>query len=136
MDISVGGQLLDPHINPFSARLRLTNNALRLNSKLTSSTVYRTGTPSTKTLTRLTLAETNARLHEHEASFAVHRPGNPVFRYDVNSLPSNNPIEDDSSCVILEREKGRGGVEGDLVSSLAEIGLWLCGGEWRGPRPA
>ncbi|KAM0792987.1 hypothetical protein ACM66B_002741 [Microbotryomycetes sp. NB124-2] len=76
--------------------------------------VSQTGAPSTKTLTRLSLQETNSRLKEHEVSYAVHRKGNPVFRYDTNSLPSNSPIEDDSCCVILERDPSAK-TKGDLV---------------------
>ncbi|KAK4049741.1 hypothetical protein OIO90_005322 [Microbotryomycetes sp. JL221] len=76
--------------------------------------VSQTGAPSTKTLTRLSLQETNARLKEHEVSYAVQRKGNPVFRYDTNSLPSNSPIEDDSCCVILERDPSAN-TQGDLV---------------------
>lgn len=39
---------------------------------------------------------------------------NPVFRYDTASLASNAPIEDDSCCVILERDPA-GEVLGDLM---------------------
>ncbi|BGO88957.1 hypothetical protein NBRC10512v2_000903 [Rhodotorula toruloides] len=74
----------------------------------------RTGTPGTKTLTRLTPSETNARLKENEASFAVQRRNNPVIRYDTNNLASNSPIEDDSCCVILERDHSSK-VQGDLI---------------------
>ncbi|CDR36875.1 hypothetical protein NBRC10512_005711 [Rhodotorula toruloides] len=73
-----------------------------------------TGTPGTKTLTRLTPSETNARLKENEASFAVQRRNNPVIRYDTNNLASNSPIEDDSCCVILERDHSSK-VQGDLI---------------------
>lgn len=59
-------------------------------------------------------AETNARIKEHEASYAVTRRGNPVFRYDTTSLASNSPIEDDSCCVILERDPSSN-LQGDLV---------------------
>ncbi|KAK4052161.1 hypothetical protein OIV83_002456 [Microbotryomycetes sp. JL201] len=76
--------------------------------------VSQTGGQSTKTLTRLSLHETNMRLKEHEVSYAVQRKGNPVFRYDTNSLPSNSPIEDDSCCVILERDPSAK-TKGDLV---------------------
>jgi len=88
----------------------------------------RTGATGTKTLALLSPAETNLRLSENQASFAVSRRGNPVLRYDTNHLASNSPIEDDSCCVILERENTSGGgnsatststsaksVKGDLV---------------------
>lgn len=74
----------------------------------------RTGGTSTKTLTLLSQAETNARLKENEASFAVSRRNNPLLRYDINNLASNSPIEDDSCCVILERDSASK-VKGDLV---------------------
>lgn len=74
----------------------------------------RTGGTSTKTLTLLSQAETNARLKENEASFAVSRRNNPLLRYDTNNLASNSPIEDDSCCVILERDSASK-VKGDLV---------------------
>lgn len=74
----------------------------------------RTGGTSTKTLTLLSPAETNARLKENEASFAVSRRNNPLIRYDTNNLASNSPIEDDSCCVILERDS-QSKVQGDLV---------------------
>lgn len=85
----------------------------------------RTGATGTKTLAILSPTETNQRLSENQASFAVSRRGNPVLRYDTNHLASNSPIEDDSCCVILERENSNGnstttsgaakGVKGDLV---------------------
>ncbi|GAA5853610.1 hypothetical protein JCM5353_004264 [Sporobolomyces roseus] len=85
-----------------------------------------TGATGTKTLAILSPTETNQRLSENQASFAVSRRGNPVLRYDTNHLASNSPIEDDSCCVILERENSNGnsttttsgaakGVKGDLV---------------------
>ena len=74
----------------------------------------RTGATGTKTLTLLSPAETNARLKENEASFAVSRRNNPLIRYDTNNLASNSPIEDDSCCVILERDQ-QSKVQGDLV---------------------
>lgn len=37
-----------------------------------------------------------------------------MFRYDTNSLASNSPIEDDSCCVILERDQ-ESKVQGDLM---------------------
>ncbi|GAA5876822.1 hypothetical protein JCM1840_002055 [Sporobolomyces johnsonii] len=83
-------------------------------SSFTVPVIAQTGGTSTKTLTLLTAAETNARLHENEASFAVSRRGNPVLRYDTNNLASNSPIEDDSCCVILERD-AKNKVKGDLV---------------------
>lgn len=70
------------------------------------------------------------RLRENEASYAVSRKGNPVFRYDTTSLASNSPIEDDSCCVILERD-GAGGshVKGDLVfwGVFGELLKWRTG---------
>ncbi|GAA5949303.1 hypothetical protein JCM21900_005598 [Sporobolomyces salmonicolor] len=83
-------------------------------SSFTVPVIAQTGGTSTKTLTLLTATETNARLHENEASFAVSRRGNPVLRYDTNNLASNSPIEDDSCCVILERD-AKNKVKGDLV---------------------
>ncbi|GAA6064354.1 hypothetical protein JCM10212_001835 [Sporobolomyces blumeae] len=75
-----------------------------------------TGQTGTKTLTLLTQLETDQRLTENQASFAVSRRGNPVLRYDTNHLASNSPIEDDSCCVILERDpNNESNVKGDLV---------------------
>ncbi|GAA5973344.1 hypothetical protein JCM11641_003084 [Rhodosporidiobolus odoratus] len=76
--------------------------------------VEQTGGASTKTLTLLTQSEANDRLKENEASFAVSRRNNPLLRYDTNNLASNSPIEDDSCCVILERDSASK-VKGDLV---------------------
>lgn len=76
--------------------------------------VPRTGAPGTKTLSLLSQTETNAKLHEHESSYSVSRRSNPVFRYDTNALPSNSPIEDDSCCVILERDV-ESAIKGDLM---------------------
>ncbi|GAA5917715.1 hypothetical protein JCM8208_006702 [Rhodotorula glutinis] len=76
--------------------------------------IAQTGATGTKTLTLLSPAETNARLKENEASFAVSRRNNPLIRYDTNNLASNSPIEDDSCCVILERDQ-QSKVQGDLV---------------------
>ncbi|GAA5885080.1 hypothetical protein JCM6882_007220 [Rhodosporidiobolus microsporus] len=76
--------------------------------------VEQTGSAGTKTLTLLTQGETNHRLKENEASFAVSRRNNPLIRYDTNNLASNSPIEDDSCCVILERD-ATSKVKGDLV---------------------
>ncbi|KAG0665363.1 hypothetical protein C6P46_006810 [Rhodotorula mucilaginosa] len=83
-------------------------------SSFTVPVVAQTGGTSTKTLTLLSQAETNARLKENEASFAVSRRNNPLLRYDTNNLASNSPIEDDSCCVILERDSASK-VKGDLV---------------------
>ncbi|BGP37405.1 hypothetical protein JCM10449v2_001311 [Rhodotorula kratochvilovae] len=76
--------------------------------------IAQTGAAGTKTLALLTPSETNARLKENEASFAVSRRNNPLIRYDTNNLASNSPIEDDSCCVILERDSASK-VQGDLV---------------------
>ncbi|GAA5998039.1 type 2C protein phosphatase PTC5 [Rhodotorula paludigena] len=76
--------------------------------------VEQTGGTSKKTLNLLTAAETNARLKENEASFAVSRRNNPLLRYDTNNLASNSPIEDSSCCTILERNDASK-VQGDLV---------------------
>ncbi|GAA6041308.1 hypothetical protein JCM8097_001331 [Rhodosporidiobolus ruineniae] len=87
------------------------------NNERTSFTVpilAQTGGERTKTLTLLTPTETNTRLKENEASFAVSRKNNPLLRYDTNHLASNSPIEDDSCCVILERDQAAK-VKGDLV---------------------
>lgn len=53
------------------------------------------------------------------------RRGNPVLRYDTNHLASNSPIEDDSCCVILERD-AKNKVKGDLV-------FWGVFGQSRSP---
>ncbi|GAA5959133.1 hypothetical protein JCM3765_006352 [Sporobolomyces pararoseus] len=74
-----------------------------------------TGATGTKTLALLSPTETNLRLTENQASFAVSRRGNPVLRYDTNHLASNSPIEDDSCCVILERDSKNSKIKGDLV---------------------
>ncbi|GAA6006151.1 hypothetical protein JCM10207_000541 [Rhodosporidiobolus poonsookiae] len=76
--------------------------------------ISQTGGAATKTLTLLTTTEANQRLKENEASFAVSRRNNPLLRYDTNNLASNSPIEDDSCCVILERDAASK-VKGDLV---------------------
>ncbi|SCZ91798.1 BZ3500_MvSof-1268-A1-R1_Chr5-3g08143 [Microbotryum saponariae] len=87
-----------------------------MRSSFTVPVISQTGAPGTKTLTRLSPAETDARLKEHEASYAVSRRANPVFRYDTTSVASNSPIEDDSCCVILERDgRIKDSVQGDLV---------------------
>ncbi|POY76164.1 hypothetical protein BMF94_0887 [Rhodotorula taiwanensis] len=83
-------------------------------SSFTVPVVEQTGGTSTKTLTLLSQAEANVRLKENEASFAVTRRNNPLLRYDTNNLASNSPIEDDSCCVILERD-ATSKVKGDLV---------------------
>lgn len=81
---------------------------------LLTSESNRTGAPGTKTLSLLSQSDTNKKLHEHESSYSVSRRSNPVFRYDTNALPSNSPIEDDSCCVILERD-AESTVKGDLM---------------------
>ncbi|GAA6007907.1 hypothetical protein JCM11491_006533 [Sporobolomyces phaffii] len=83
-------------------------------SAFTIPVLEQTGATGTKTLALLSPHETNARLTENQASFAVSRRGNPVLRYDTNHLASNSPIEDDSCCVILERDS-KNKVKGDLV---------------------
>ncbi|GAA5924529.1 type 2C protein phosphatase PTC5 [Sporobolomyces koalae] len=83
-------------------------------SAFTIPVLEQTGATGTKTLALLSPLETNQRLTENQASFAVSRRGNPVLRYDTNYLASNSPIEDDSCCVILERD-AKNKVKGDLV---------------------
>ncbi|GAA5985618.1 hypothetical protein JCM5350_004110 [Sporobolomyces pararoseus] len=85
------------------------------NNAFTIPVLEQTGATGTKTLALLSPAETNLRLTENQASFAVSRRGNPVLRYDTNHLASNSPIEDDSCCVILERDSKNSKIKGDLV---------------------
>ncbi|KAL8279307.1 hypothetical protein RQP46_008344 [Phenoliferia psychrophenolica] len=72
------------------------------------------GASTTKTLALLSQSETNHRLTEHQSSYAVGRKMNPVLGYDTNFLSSNNPIEDDSCVVVLERDP-QSKVSGDLM---------------------
>ena len=99
----------------------------------------RTGATGTKTLALLSPAETNLRLSENQASFAVSRRGNPVLRYDTNHLASNSPIEDDSCCVILERENTSGGASSATSTSTSaksvkgDLVFWGVFGEFTFP---
>jgi serine/threonine protein phosphatase PrpC len=54
-----------------------------------------------KVLQLLTPEECTVKLQATEESFIVNR-GNGVYRYDVNQLASNNPIEDDHKEQIIE----------------------------------
>jgi hypothetical protein len=58
-----------------------------------------------KTLALMSQSQVEAKLHEHEESFTLNRPNNPVFRFDTSWLASNAPIEDDHSTEILSRDK-------------------------------
>ena len=43
-------------------------------------------------------------LSKNERSYAISRPGNPLFRYDTNSVASNETCEDAHSFTILEHQ--------------------------------
>ncbi|KAG0148380.1 hypothetical protein CROQUDRAFT_90296 [Cronartium quercuum f. sp. fusiforme G11] len=76
-----------------------------------------TGSPAAKkTLTMLSQEETDKLLRKYEATFAVDRSGNPVYRYDTNHVASNSPIEDDSLCTIMARDQSQ--LPPDLKSAL------------------
>ena len=43
-------------------------------------------------------------LSKNERSYAISRPGNPLYRYDTNSVASNETCEDAHSFTILEHQ--------------------------------
>ncbi|GAA5895174.1 type 2C protein phosphatase PTC5 [Sporobolomyces salmoneus] len=117
--IGIGGASLTGYLLYKMNEKKSASNTIKENvegerSAFTIPVLEQTGATGTKTLTLLSPAETNSRLTENQASFAVSRRGNPVLRYDTNHLASNSPIEDDSCCVILERDS-KNKVKGDLV---------------------
>ena len=86
---------------------------------------------STKTLTMLSMAQAEAKLHEHQAAYAepeevytlakicfrwtITRPGNNVVsRWDTSFLASNSPIEDDHAVSVITRDPSSE-VKGDLL---------------------
>ena len=58
-----------------------------------------------KVVEMLTAEQATQKLRQHEESYFVGR-GQGVVRYDVNQIPSNDPIEDDHSEKIVEVAHG------------------------------
>lgn len=75
----------------------------------------------THTFTRLSNGACEGKLHEHEASHIVGRPGNPVIKWDRNWLGSNEPCEDRSAVDLVPRLRS----SRDMPKSW---GSWLFGG--------
>lgn len=59
----------------------------------------------THTFTRLSNSACETKLHEHEISHTVGRPGNPVVKWDRNWLGSNEPCEDRSAVDLIPRSR-------------------------------
>jgi hypothetical protein len=89
----------------------------------------RSGERRDKTLTLMSPRETEAKLHEHEESFTLNRPNNPVFRFDTSWLASNSPIEDDHSVEVLSRDKNAP-VQGRVDTNRRFGKLMLFAGTW------
>jgi pyruvate dehydrogenase phosphatase len=49
-------------------------------------------------------AKVSEILTANERSYSISRPGNPLYRYDTNSVASNDPCEDTQAFTILEHE--------------------------------
>ena len=77
--------------------------------------------PRRKVLQLLTPEECTSKLRSNEESYLVGR-GNGVYRYDVNQLASNDPIEDDRIEQIIAAPNPKGGsVPLDVTISLSDI---------------
>lgn len=57
-----------------------------------------------RTITMISKRAVDEKLKENERSFGVARPGNPLYRYDTNSVASNPICEDAAAFTILEHE--------------------------------
>lgn len=72
------------------------------------------GRPANRTLEMLSPEQAESRLREHEESYSLNRPNNCVTRFDIATLASNSPIEDDHCTQILARD-AKTGVQGDML---------------------
>ena len=73
-----------------------------------------------KVLQLLTPEECTTKLRSNEESYLVSR-GNGVYRYDVNQLASNDPIEDDRIEQIIAAPSPSGDSNIDVTKSLADL---------------
>src|SRR5579859_3177854 len=74
--------------------------------------------PRKKVLQLLTPEEVTFKLRSNEESYLVSR-GNGVYRYDVNQLASNDPIEDDRIEQIIAAPSPNGG--GKLNTEVTDL---------------
>jgi pyruvate dehydrogenase phosphatase len=73
-----------------------------------------------KVLQLLTPEECTTKLRSNEESYLVSR-GNGVYRYDVNQLASNDPIEDDRIEQIIAAPSPLGDSIVDVTKSLTDL---------------
>jgi len=70
---------------------------------------------TTRTFEMLSTEQVEKRLKDGTIVQSTVRPGGLVWNRATASLASNNPIEDASASVIIERDKTENGPEGDLL---------------------
>jgi pyruvate dehydrogenase phosphatase len=73
-----------------------------------------------KVLQLLTPEECTTKLRTNEESYLVSR-GNGVYRYDVNQLASNDPIEDDRIEQIIAAPSPSGEAPVDVTADIANL---------------
>jgi pyruvate dehydrogenase phosphatase len=78
--------------------------------------------PRKKVLQLLTPEECTIKLRSNEESYLVSR-GNGVYRYDVNQLGSNDPIEDDrvEQIIAAPSPQGESGGAVDVTAPLKDL---------------
>ena len=80
------------------------------------------------TYTRKSDQEIEKILTQNEDSVKLERPGNPVARWDRNSVASNEPCEDRSAVDVVARERGlkevAKGVDGPREAGDRDIDLF------------
>lgn len=90
---------------------------------------------TTRTFEMLSTEQVEKRLKDGTIVQSTVRPGGLVWNRATASLASNNPIEDASASVIVERDKTETGPEGDLLF-FAVMDGHVRGFCWLSPFPA
>lgn len=91
---------LRPQVNPPPSSLSKLSPSSR---SFTLPVASSSGT-QLRTITMMPTSSVNSLLGKNERSYSITRPGNPLYRYDTNSVASNETCEDAHAFTILEHE--------------------------------